>query len=509
MISRNAHLFASVQALASATLSLTARKSRIPLMLAALWLWAPASLPAQTYTTLTNFNFTDGDVPTGGLVQATDGNFYGTTATGGLNACKVDRTHSDPNGVNEGCGTIFRITPSGALTSLHTFDGADGEYPESGVIQGIDGNFYGTTQAGGTGTSCTGEIPGCGTIFKITSSGTFTSLHSFQKTDGATPARKLVQGNDGNFYGATGTGGANGDGTIFKITPGGALTTLHSFDYTDGAGPYVGLVLGTDGNFYGTTGSGGAYGYGTVFKITPGGVLTTLHSFDYTDGADINALVQGTNGNLYGTTILGGTGGDPPSGTVFEITPGGTFTTIFNFDNLNNENPGGPVVGALIEGTGTDGNFYGLTVNGGSGGCGTAGCGTLYRITPSGTLTVVYSFLGGPTPGLVQGTDGVLYGETNSLVGGGDYGSIYSLSLGLGPFVETQPSSGAVGTVVKILGTNLTDATSVTFNGTAAKFTVVSSSEISTVVPAGATTGELKVVTPSGTLSSNVSFMVP
>ena len=428
-------------------------------MLAALWLWAPASLPAQTYTTLTNFNFTDGDVPTGGLVQATDGNFYGTTATGGLNACKVDRTHSDPNGVNEGCGTIFRITPSGALTSLHTFDGADGEYPESGVIQGIDGNFYGTTQAGGTGTSCTGEIPGCGTIFKITSSGTFTSLHSFQKTDGATPARKLVQGNDGNFYGATGTGGANGDGTIFKITP--------------------------------------------------GGVLTTLHSFDYTDGADINALVQGTNGNLYGTTILGGTGGDPPSGTVFEITPGGTFTTIFNFDNLNNENPGGPVVGALIEGTGTDGNFYGLTVNGGSGGCGTAGCGTLYRITPSGTLTVVYSFLGGPTPGLVQGTDGVLYGETNSLVGGGDYGSIYSLSLGLGPFVETQPSSGAVGTVVKILGTNLTDATSVTFNGTAAKFTVVSSSEISTVVPAGATTGELKVVTPSGTLSSNVSFMVP
>jgi uncharacterized repeat protein (TIGR03803 family) len=491
----------------------TMRKSGLSVVLAALWLCVPASLPAQTYTTLFNFNFSDGNVPNGGLVQATDGNFYGTTIEGGVNACKVHRTHSNPNGINTSCGTVFKITSGGTFTTLHSFDGTDGEYPESGVIQGVDGNFYGTTQAGGTDTSCDyGLIPGCGTIFKITPTGTFTSLHSFQLTDGSTPARKLVQGNDGNFYGATGAGGANGDGTIFKITPGGALTTLHSFDYTDGAGPYVGLVLGTDGNFYGTTGSGGTYGYGTVFKITPGGALTTLHSFDYTDGADINALAQGTNGNFYGTTILGGTGGNPdntPSGTVFKITPGGTFTTIFNFDNLNNENPGGPVVGALIEGTGTDGSFYGLTVEGGSVGCGTAGCGTLYKITPSGTLTVVYSFLGQPpNPGLIQGTNGIFYGETDS-VEGGDYGSIYSLSVGLGPFVETQPSSGAVGTAVKILGTDLTGATSVTFNGTAANFTVVSSSEITTTVPAGAATGELKVVTPSGTLSSNVSFMVP
>jgi uncharacterized repeat protein (TIGR03803 family) len=268
----------------------------------------------------------------------------------------------------------FRLQnhPNGALTSLHSFDGTDGEYPESGVIQGTDGNLYGTTQAGGTDSSCDSElIPGCGTIFKITPTGTFTSLHSFQLTDGATPARKLVQGNDGNFYGATGIGGANGDGTIFKITPSGLLTTLHSFDYTDGADFYVGLVQGTDGNFYGTTGSGGAYGYGTVFKITPGGALTTLHSFDYTDAADTNALVQGTNGNFYGTTMLGGTGGNPdntPSGTVFEITPGGTFTTIFNFDNLNSENPGGPMVGALIEGAGTDGNFYGLPSKGAASG---------------------------------------------------------------------------------------------------------------------------------------------
>ena len=445
----------------------TIRKSGTSIMVAALWLCASGSLAAQTFTTLFSFNFTDGNLPIGGLVQATDGNFYGTTATGGLNRCKVHRTHSDPNGVNNGCGTIFKITPRGALTSLHTFDGTDGEYPESGVVQGVDGNFYGTTQAGGTDTSCDyGLIPGCGTIFKITPSGTFTTLHSFQLTDGAIPARKLVQGTDGNFYGATGAGGANGYGTVYKITPSGTLTTLHTFDGTDGSGP--------------------------------------------------NALVQGTNGNLYGTTIEGGTGGNAenaPSGTVFEITPSGTITTLFNFDNLNNQNPGGPQVGALVQGTGTDGNFYGLTVEGGSGvGCGTAGCGTLFKMTPSGTLTVVYSIPGPtangiPDAGLIQSTNGNFYGATSG--GGLDYGTIYSLSVGLGPFVETQTASGAVGATVNILGTDLTGATSVSFNGTAAAFTVVSSSEITTTVPSGATTGEVQVVTPSGTLLSNVSFRVP
>jgi len=485
-------------------------------MFTALWLCASGALPAQTYTTLFNFNFSDGNLPIGGLVQATDGNFYGTTVQGGVNTCKVDRTHSNPNGVNEDCGTIFKITPSGALTSLHSFDGMDGEYPQSGVIQGTDGNLYGTTQAGGIGTSCTGQIPGCGTIFKITPSGTFTSLHSFQRTDGAIPARKLVQGTDGNFYGGTGTGGANGDGTVFKITPSGTLTTLHNFDGTDGEGVSVALVLGTDGNFYGVTVGGGAYGNGTVFKVTPSGTLTTLHSFCAAggfcpDGYDPNGLVQGASGNFYGTTSEGGTGGNPdniPSGTVFEITPSGTFTTLVSFDNLNNESPGFPLLGALVQGTGTDENFYGLSLAGGSG-CGTPGCGTLYKMTPSGTLTVVYDFLGQPDPGLIQGTNGTFYAETNSLEGGGEYGSIYSLSVGLGPFLETQPASGAVGVAINILGTDLKGATSVTFNGAAAKFTVASSSLITTTVPAGATTGEVKVVTPSGTFASNVSFQVP
>lgn len=316
---------------------------------AALLLGASGPLSAQTYTTLANFNFTDGDLPIGGLVQGTDGNFYGTTVEGGTNRCIVDRTHSRPNGTNEDCGTIFKIAPSGALTSLHSFDGTDGEYPESGVIQGSDGNFYGTTQSGGSFTAClpTNQVPGCGTIFKVTPSGTFTSLHSFDLTDGAIPARKLVQGTDGNFYGATGKGGTNGDGTIFKITPSGTLTTLHNFDGADGEGPSQGLTLGTDGNFYGVVNGGGAYGAGTVFKVTPSGTLSTLHSFcagggNCSDGSLPNALAQGANGNFYGTTIEGGTGGNAdngPSGTVFEITPAGIFTTLFNFDNLNNTSP--------------------------------------------------------------------------------------------------------------------------------------------------------------------------
>jgi uncharacterized repeat protein (TIGR03803 family) len=414
----------------------------IHLVYAALLLGASGPLSAQTYTTLANFNFTDGNVPIGGLVQGTDGNFYGTTAVGGVNVCKVDRTHNHPNGTNTGCGTIFKMTPSGALTSLHSFDGTDGEYPESGVIQGKDGNFYGTTQSGGAVTTCdaTAQVPGCGAIFKITSSGTFTSLHIFDGTDGAIPARKLVQGTDGNFYGATGDGGANGDGTIFKITPSGTLTTLHNFDGADGAGATQGLALGTDGNFYGVTGGGGTYGAGTIFKVTPSGTLTTLHSFCASggycsDGSDADGLVQGANGNFYGTTTEGGTGGGAdniPSGTAFEITPSGKFTTLFSFNNQNNQSPGFPLPGALV--LASDGNFYGFTLAGGNGNvCGTAGCGTLYKMTPAGTITVVYDFQGQPDPGLIQGANGDFYAETDSLEGGGDYGSIYSLSVGLRP----------------------------------------------------------------------------
>ena len=302
--------------------------------------------PAQTFTTLHIFDGTDGEYPAAGLVQGTDGNFYGTTGYGGATTCTY------------GCGTIFKITPAGTLTTLHSFDYTDGEYPLGvGLVQATDGNFYGTTYSG--------AAYGYGTVFKITPASALTTLHSFDSTDGADPEAGLVQGTDGSFYGTTYFGGAYNYGTIFKITPAGTLTTLHSFDYTDGEYPLGGgLVQATDGNFYGTT-SEGANGYGTVFKITPTGTLTTLHSFHVTDGAYPEALVQATDGNFYGTTSFGGTAGNcTPGGcgTVFKITPGGTLTTLHNFANTTTE---GAVPGAgLVQAT--DGNFYGTTADGGA-----------------------------------------------------------------------------------------------------------------------------------------------
>src|SRR5208337_4428285 len=191
-----------------------------------------------------------------------------------------------------GVGTVFTITPGGTLTTLYSFCSqsgcTDGANPYAALVQGTDGNFYGTTLGGAAN----------GTVFKMTPGGTLTTLYTFcYGCTGVSPYAALVQGSDGNFYGTTSFGGANGDGTVFRITPSGTLTTLHSFDGTDGAAVYAGLVQGTDGNFYGTTAQGGGSGVGTVFTITPGGTLTTLYSFcsqsGCTDGANpYAALVQ-------------------------------------------------------------------------------------------------------------------------------------------------------------------------------------------------------------------------
>jgi len=340
----------------------------------------------------------------------------------------------------------------------------DGAGPEAGLVQATNGDLYGTTfveGANGQG----------GTVFKITPSGTLTTLYSFCSqsgcTDGAQPEAGLAQATNGDLYGTTAYGGASGDGTVFKITPSGTLTTLYSFcsqgGCTDGANPEAGLVQATNGGLYGTTEAGGANGAGTVFKITPSGTLTTLHSFcsqsGCTDGAYPEAgLVQATNGDLYGTTNVGGAYGGPyadSGGTVFKISASGTLTTLYSF-------------------------------------CFQTSCG-------DGAF---------PAGGLVQATDGNFYGTASYGEAGND-GSVFSLNVGLGPFVETQPTSGKVGAAVKVLGTNLTGATGVTFNGGAAVFTVVSPSLITTTVPAGATTGKVQVVTPGGTLSSNVPFRVP
>lgn len=447
------------------------------------------TLLAQKLVTLHSFNNTDGFEPEAAVVQGTDGNLYGTTTYGGP----------------KNRGTVFKVTLGGTLTTLHNFHSTDGANPCAGLVLGTDGSFYGATNADGA--------YGYGTLFKITAVGLFTTLHDFKLTDGAYPLGTLIQGFDGNFYGTTNAGGANGYGTVFRITAAGVLTTLHDFDSTHGAYPQAGLVQGNDGNFYGTTAGGGASticsnGCGTVFKITTAGALTMLHSFDDTDGDGPYALIQGDDGNFYGVTLGGGT--NPLDGTIFKITPTGTLTTLHDFDGTDGADPR---AGLVLAGKG---NLYGTTgIGGTSNACnafGVVGCGTIFEVTPSGALTTLHSFRltdgYGPSAALLQDTSGIFYGTTYA---GGTHGggTIFSLSVGLGPFVKTQPTSGKPGQLIKILGTNLIGSKIVTFNGTAAVFKVISSSLITATVPAKATSGEVRVTTSSGrTLSSNAPFRV-
>ncbi len=296
---------------------------------------------AQTFTTLVNFDLTDGANPaSGSLAQGRDGSFYGTTVAGGANDV----------------GTVFRLTPTGVIATIHSFDGSDGAYPQPGaLLQAPDGYFYGTAEAGGP--------DDCGTVFKIGTNGALTTLHSFNGHDGKAPVGALVLAPNGNFYGATAFGGAKNAGTIFSMTPGGTLTTLHSFNIRDGQYPESGLVAAADGEFYGTTVFGGAYlgddcisannqavQCGTIFKITPAGAFTTVHSFNSTDGFSPNGLIQGMDGNFYGTTYGGG-GNSIQAGTVYRITSTGTLTTLYDFCAGNNCLTGSSPYDALVQGT--------------------------------------------------------------------------------------------------------------------------------------------------------------
>ncbi len=365
--------------------------------------------PAQILTTLHSFAGypDDGANPDAGLVQASDGNFYGTTAVGGAN------NHC----ARGSCGTVFKITPSGTLTTLYSFVGYpnDGAYPEAELVQARDGNFYGTTYGGGANYY--------GTVFKITASGVLTTLHSFNGDDGYYTYAGLVQASDGNFYGTTYFGGAHDSGTVFKSTPSGVLTTLYSFcsqnNCSDGYYPYAGLVLASDGDFYGTT-LGGTNHWGTVFKITPSGSMTTLHTFvghPSDGGYPAAGLVQASDGNFYGATRYGGVN---DQGTVFKITPSGALTTLYSFCSQRNCTDGEQPSAGLVQAS--DGNFYGTTLGGGAN-----GYGTVFKITASGALTTLYGLCSqtncsdgaNPYAALVQASDGNLYGTTSS---GGNYG---------------------------------------------------------------------------------------
>jgi uncharacterized repeat protein (TIGR03803 family) len=464
----------------------------------------PPNADAQTLTTIYSFfcavdqnNCADGLLPIAGLVQATNGVLYGMTSVGGVN----DDTLLG--------GTAFKITASGMLTPLYSFCTATGcpnsDDPQGGLVQATNGDLYGTTSDGGYG----------GTVFKMTLAGALTTLHTFAGgSDGDYPYAALIQAINGDLYGTTLYGGANDSGTIFKITPSGTLSIVYSFcaqsGCPDGRGPGTGLIQATNGDLYGTTGGGGANNSGTVFKITTSGTLTTLYTFcaisGCPDGLEPNGLIQATNGNLYGTTAGGGAYHN--AGTVFQITPSGTLTTLYSFCAQSACADGVVPFASLMQAT--DGNLYGTTYHGGA-----KDLGTVFQITPTGTLTSLYSFCAQsacadgeqPWSGLVQATNGNLYGTAYS--GGAHHGgTVYQLALGLGPFVKTLPVAAGAGTAVIIYGTDLAGATSVTFNGRAATFTMASATAIKTTVPAGAASGTVKVTTPSGTLSSNVPFRV-
>lgn len=387
--------------------------------------------PLADVTFLHRFGRTagDGTQPNGPLLQASDGNFYGTTRSGGNMTCP-------PSSSPRYCGVIFKMTPDGTESVLYSFGSVpnDGFAADGRLIQGADGALYGVTALGG-------EYGGGGTIFRITLDGEYAVLHSFGAPgEGYVPVGGLTEAGDGNFYGVTSNGGANhcfqipaadgNCGTIFRMTPDGVVTQLYSFgsSIADGVEPLHPPVEASDGNFYGTTVSGGANSCstsgatnncGTVYRMTPAGEVTILHSFGASreDGiAPQGSLIQAGDGALYGTTPSGG--GGPClfaffCGTVFRMTLAGEVTTLHAFALASVQEGYGPSPNLAL---GADGNLYGTTVSGGDGPRGSTG--TVFRIALDGTKTTLYSFgeanvePGGPEGGLIQGSDGAFYGTT-------------------------------------------------------------------------------------------------
>ena len=360
------------------------------------FLFSLLAAQSQTLTTLVNFdngfNGTNGANPECTLIQAKDGNFYGTTIGGQV----VDEY-----------ATIFKMTPDGSLTKLVTLNRFGGAVaPPAGLMQASDGNFYGF---------------GGFAIVKMTPDGVLTNLFTFNNSDWinfningtnweAPPLATPVQGNDGNLYGMA-PGGLYNRGAIFRLTTNGVLTVLANFFGGNGAYSsfYGGLVQGKDGNFYGAVGEG-AYYDGAIIRIMTNGVLTTLVNFNVTNGIyPYGGLMQASDGNFYGTTY--GVGSYGNNGTVFRMTPDGRLTTLVRFGST-----GGLPKTRLMQAS--DGNLYGTTIS------------SVFKMTLGGILTTLVTNVGSWQSGLVEGKDGNLYGTT----GGGYYGG---------------------GTIFKITGLNL------------------------------------------------------
>lgn len=330
---------------------------------------------------------------------------------------------------------MFAIHSSAAVfTTLVSFNLTNGANPSAALVSGHDGNLYGTTGFGGAA--------GAGTVFQMTPSGTLNSLFSFSNTNGADPRAGLVLAADGYFYGTTYNGGSNNDGTVFQVTTNGTLNTLVYFAGTNGAYPVAGLIQGQDGAFYGTTAIGGTNGFGTTFQVLTSGTLATLVSFDNslsTGGSPYAGLVQARDGTLYGTTYQGGTNG---FGLIYKLTTNGTFTSLYSF--TGSDDGANPYAG-LVQGT--DGSYYGTTYYGG-----TNGYGTVFKFTTNGILTTLVSFNNtngaNPQAGVIQGADGNFYGTTS-------YGGIYTnlSGLGYGTVFELR-TNGDLTTLVSFNQTN-------------------------------------------------------
>lgn len=537
---------------------------RLALACALLMVFAAASLHAQAYQDLYDFACIGGCSPinSGRLTQGVDGNLYGTTEFGGTN--------------ND--GAIFFATPSGSSAPLFYFDGAkSGANPVGALtLASTDGNFYGTTSNGGKfgfgtlfrfnastlklsvlhhfssgeGSPLVAPIEAkdkrlygttlAGTIYRVTlPNGPFTILPSTVPQE---PLGPLFQASDGFLYGTTEHGGTNNLGTIFRMATNGTIKIVHNFTGLDGSNPTGPLVQGKDGNLYGTTQYGGAAtdDTGTVFKLTlPSLVFSSLFSFDpfnidstNVDGAfPFAGLLQGPDGNFYGSASNGGAN---TAGTLFQITPGGVFTKLFDLDSAV-ANGAGPYT-TLMEHT--NGVFYGLTSGGGSFASGEFYSLTLPKVNVNITLCCNWwVILDQPVTILGQGLRGAVavnFGSVaaqfqpgsdtflTAFVPSGAIDAPVSVTLATGLQIETEqnahilptitnldPSSGSVGSQVNIVGGGFAATKKVTFGGVAATtFSVLTPGMIQATVPAGAVTGKVGVVTPNGSALSPQIFTV-
>ncbi|MCU1296200.1 MAG: hypothetical protein JWO91_478 [Acidobacteriaceae bacterium] len=458
----------------------------------ALVLLSAVAATAQTYTPL--YTYPGGSRNNSGIgwpqlmSQGRDGDLYSTTSDEGI--------HGD--------GMVYKITTAGQATTIYDFCSrtscADGTFPEGGLTLGFDGNFYGTTTGGGQG--------GAGTVFKVSPTGTLTTLHLFTNgTDDSAPAFAPTQGQDGNIYGVSEEQYNGQNGAFYKITANGVFTVPHDFVYTDGSSPNL-PTQGFDGNFYGTTQFGGdpTCKCGVVYKATAAGKITVLHKFKGypTDGyRPLALLVQGNDGAFYGTTYQGGTYNQ---GSVFKITTTGLFTLLYSFHFSSAYLDATlPTAGLTL---GTDGNFYGVGSAGGS-----KNAGAIFKITPAGSESILYNFCSvscangfGPATPLMLHTNGKFYGNTNGNSLGGSV--FYSLDVGFKPLVDLVTWSAKVGKTVEILGQGFTGTTAVSFNGVNATFNNVSDTYMTATLPAGALTGTVTVTTFTNTLKSNRLFLV-